>query len=61
MLEAAAYDHCEGATDCMLEFFHSVKEYEGVSGNISIEEDGTAFKPTSFKVIKNGVFVPVGR
>ncbi len=61
ILEAAAYKHCAGETDCMLAYFHAIKNYDGVSGSISIEEDGTAFKPTSFKVIKNGMFVSVDR
>lgn len=59
MLEAQAYQHCGDATQCMLTFFHAVEGYDGVSGSISIQDDGTAAKPTSFKVVHGGTFVPV--
>lgn len=56
-LQIEAYLSCNGETECMLEKLHSIKNYPGVSGNITIREDGSASKPTIFKVVKNGQFV----
>jgi branched-chain amino acid transport system substrate-binding protein len=58
MLQSQAYKKCGGENDCMLSYFRSIKNYSGVSGSITIETDGTASKPTSFKVVKDGKFVP---
>ena len=59
MLESKAYSVCGISSDCMLQFLHSVKDYQGVSGSITIEADGTAAKPTSFKKVEGGKFVPI--
>lgn len=56
-LQVEAYLECDGEVECMLENLHQVKNYPGVSGNITIREDGSASKPTIFKVVKNGQFV----
>ena len=61
MLESAAYAKCGKANnECLLQYFHSLKDHHGVSGIITIQPDGTSFKGTSFKVVKDGKFVPYG-
>ena len=58
-LQVEAYSKCKGDTECMLKEFHNTIDYPGVSGNITIKEDGSASKPTIFKVVKNGKFVEI--
>ena len=57
VLESASYAKCGANNECILKYMHGVTKYDGVSGLITIQEDGTAFKPTSFKVVKDGRFV----
>lgn len=56
-LQVMAFNKCGNNTECALKEFHAVKNYSGVSGEISISENGSASKPTIFKVVKNGKFV----
>ncbi|MBR9705146.1 ABC transporter substrate-binding protein [Candidatus Pacearchaeota archaeon] len=58
-LEVFAYQKCSGDPDCMVEVLHNIKDYEGVSGNITIQEDGSTIKPTVFKIVKDGKFVRI--
>ncbi len=37
---------------------HAVKDYDGASGFITVRSDGATNKPTGFKIVKNGQFVP---
>jgi hypothetical protein len=39
--------------------FHAVKNYNGVSGNVTINPDGSASKPILFKIVENGKFVRI--
>lgn len=62
ILQSKAFERCNDdiqlvRTNCLLNFFHQVKDYEGASGMITIQDDGTAFKSTSFKIVKEGRFV----
>ncbi len=57
MLQAQVYTVCGGETECMLQKLHEVKDYPGVSGNITINPDGSASKGTAFKVVRNGQFI----
>ncbi|MES2216007.1 MAG: ABC transporter substrate-binding protein [Patescibacteria group bacterium] len=57
-LEVAAIKACGDDTDCMRSEIHKVTDYQGVSGVITINKDGVAIKPTIFKVVKNGAFIP---
>jgi branched-chain amino acid transport system substrate-binding protein len=57
MLETNAYRYCGKSSECLLKELHAVKNYSGVSGLITIEQDGTAEKGTSFKVVRDGKFV----
>ena len=41
----------------MLDNLHGVHDYPGVSGTITISPEGFAYKPTVFKVVRNGTFV----
>ena len=43
----------------MTKYIHDIKNYQGVSGVITISDDGSALKPTTFKVVKNGQFVMI--
>ena len=56
-LETFAYQKCNGDKDCIIKELHKIKNYEGVSGNITIQKDGSTTKPTIFKIVKNGKFV----
>jgi len=59
-LEVAAYASCKGDTACMKTELHKVSDYRGVSGTITIDENGIASKPTIFKIVKDGKFVQYG-
>ena len=56
-LEIQAQIKCGEDTDCIREELHKVSNYSGVSGNITINENGVAEKPTIFKIVKDGKFV----
>ena len=56
-LQVTVFNKCGDDNACMLEELHNIKDFEGVSGNITIKDDGTAEKPTIFKIIKDGEFV----
>jgi branched-chain amino acid transport system substrate-binding protein len=56
-LEVYAFLQCNGNRECMSAWLHNVKNYQGVSGNITIQKDGSTIKPTIFKIVKNGKFV----
>ncbi len=56
-LEIPAYLTCKGNADCMAQELHNVANYNGVSGNITIDKNGFASKPTVFKIVKDGKFV----
>ncbi|MDD5163150.1 MAG: ABC transporter substrate-binding protein [Candidatus ainarchaeum sp.] len=57
-LQVIAFEKCNGSSDCMAEEFHKTKNYAGASGNITINANGSSDKPTNFKIVKNGKFVP---
>ncbi len=57
MLQSQALEKCKKDTECLIRFFHQIQNYEGASGIITIQIDGTAYKPTSFKVVKDGKFI----
>jgi len=42
-------------TECMKKFLHNIKDYEGVSGKITINEKGDGVREYSVKVVKNGI------
>ncbi|TAK57541.1 hypothetical protein EPO17_01675 [Patescibacteria group bacterium] len=56
-LEVPAYIACKGDTDCIAQELHKVANYKGVSGTITIDQNGFASKPTVFKIVKDGKFV----
>lgn len=56
-LQVMVFEKCGKDSDCMIQELHSVKNYPGVSGTITIEKDGSASKPNVFKVVKDGKFV----
>jgi len=57
-LQVDAYVACQGDTDCMAKQLAGVKNYEGVSGTITVDsKDHSVTKPNIFKVVKDGKFV----
>jgi branched-chain amino acid transport system substrate-binding protein len=58
MIQAQAYASCNGDTACMSKQIASIKDFAGVSGQITIDPaDHSVTKPTIFKVVKDGKFV----
>jgi branched-chain amino acid transport system substrate-binding protein len=41
-------------TDCMKNFLYGIKDYHGVSGNITIDSNGDGVRVYTLKVVKNG-------
>ncbi len=60
-IQVEAFKKCKGDTECMLVEARAIKNYPGVSGVITIKPDGSASKSTTFKVVRNGAFVPFER
>ena len=58
-IQLQAYEKCGQDTDCMRNEFYTTVNYSGVSGNITIEEDGSASKPATFKIVEDGEFVEI--
>ena len=56
-IQSLGFDSCGHNPDCLIKFFKSIKDYRGVSGIITINADGSASKPTVFKVVRDGKFV----
>ncbi len=56
-LEFEVFKKCGEDTDCMMDNLHKIVGYNGVSGSISIDENGFSSKPTIFKIVKGGKFV----
>ena len=57
---ANAIEHCGGDkdTDCVRDFLYNVKDYPGIGGKTTFDENGDVIKPVMIKVVKNGEFVP---
>ncbi len=49
---------CNINTDCIKNRLYEIKNYPGVSGLTTFDENGDVSKPTMIKTIKNGQFVP---
>ena len=45
-------------SDAIKNYFYGLKDYNGISGKISFDENGDATKDFMFQTIKNGQFVP---
>ncbi|MEI7961214.1 MAG: hypothetical protein WCI04_02660 [archaeon] len=37
----------------------NVTNYDGVSGVISMNQDHSTLRPTNFKIVKGGIFIPL--
>lgn len=57
-IQILAYLKCDKKVECMKDELHLVKDYPGVSGIITIQEDGSSEKSTLYKIVENGKFVP---
>ncbi len=58
-IQVMTYNQCNGEVECMKSALHSLKDYDGISGRITIREDGASSKPNLFKVVKDGSFVEI--
>ncbi len=58
-LQVTTFVACNGDTDCMARELEKIKDYDGVSGNITITKDHSVEKSTIFKVVKDGKFVEI--
>lgn len=59
ILSVTAFVVCKGNTDCMAHQLEQIKNYDGVSGAITINKDHSVIKPINFKIIKSGKFIPI--
>lgn len=57
VLSVESYLKCNGDRACMASELHKVKNYQGVSGVITIKSSGATDKPTIFKMIRNRTFI----
>ncbi len=57
---ANAIEFCGGDedTDCIKNYLYNLKDYPGIGGNTTFDENGDVIKPIQFKIVKNGQFVP---
>lgn len=55
----AAINLCKKDTTCIKNKILEIKNYSGVNGTISIDEQGNAIMPIELRIIKNGQFVPL--
>ena len=57
---ANAIEKCGGDknTDCIRDYLYNVKDYPGIGGNTTFDENGDVVKPVMIKVVKNGEFIP---
>lgn len=58
-LQAITLVVCQGDTDCMARRLEKIKNYDGVSGRITINQDHSVTKPITFKIIKRGAFLEI--
>lgn len=57
-LIVGALEYCGLDGECMKNYLLSIQNYQGVSGNLSFDENGDVFYEYSLKTVKNGQFVP---
>lgn len=57
-LIADAIESCNGDdSECIRDYLYSVKDYPGMGGLTTFDENGDVIKPVAIKTIKNGEFV----
>jgi len=59
VLLAEAVVKCSGASPCVADTLRRVKDYDGVSGRLSIGADGAAERSFYLNEVRDGKFVPV--
>ena len=59
VLLAEAVGQCSGRAPCVAETLRRVKDYDGVSGRLSIGADGAAERSFYLNEVRDGKFVPV--
>ena len=57
---AEAMKHCANPNDaiCVKNELYKIKDFEGVTGNISFDENGDTRKEVILKIVRAGKFVP---
>ncbi|MFH0714852.1 MAG: ABC transporter substrate-binding protein [Candidatus Diapherotrites archaeon] len=58
-LLALAVENCGEDTSCVRDFLYKVKDYNGVSGTISIDSNGDVLKKVALFRIQDGNFIPL--
>ena len=58
MLMAQCFSECGDDTECMKEKLFNTKDYDGLIGTLSFDQNGDVYYPYKLKTIKNGKFVP---
>lgn len=56
VLQVTTFVECKANTDCMAHKLKQIKNYDGVSGVITINQDHSVIKPVHFKIIRSGKF-----
>ncbi|MFA5953994.1 MAG: ABC transporter substrate-binding protein [Patescibacteria group bacterium] len=58
-LQVLAYQKCGKNLSCMNQEIRNTKNYDGVSGTLTMNSDGSTSKPILFKKVQDGQFVNV--
>ncbi len=61
ILTAKSIEHCKNDTntDCIRDYLYNVKDYPGVGGKTTFDQNGDVIKPVQIKEVKNGKFVSI--
>ncbi len=57
ILKAISFCGGDTNTDCVRDFLYDLKDYPGIGGNTTFDENGDVIKPVIIKTIKDGQFV----
>lgn len=52
-----AIESCGEDTDCIKEFLYNVKDFEGASGKITIDENGDGVREYALRIVKDGKMI----
>lgn len=54
----SAFETCEDDSSCIKDKLYKIKDYPGVGGTTTFDQNGDVVKPVILKTIKSGQFVP---
>lgn len=60
ILLSRAVEECKEDTSCIKDYLFGLKDYQGLMGNLTFDENGDVYFPYFLKTIKDGEFVPYG-